>query len=405
MLKKFIISLALVSFEITVAYAEPAINSLSVSSVSHKSTITIEGSDFGPKNPASPVWWDDCEDATEDSPAYLEGIYYRVFPQENGLTDTYWLTQYRAAGFRNVAAAHSKSTKYIAGGHKQEEDHSGRNVAFIVDLSPGSGTEYEQMFLHFRYRHDPLWPPYGGSCPNLKYIRYGNNPNALVDDPHQYEQSSGYGGFCVKYGDSGSDWGCHDLHTEIDGWDTCKGDSTYGPSNLPCRFRNPKYDWIQIFEVVDIANGTYEIYSPHSDGVHYAGWIHNARTPMYSWNIEGVQMGGFYRKNGCDSNYVTDDNAFRYFDDIYIDNTLSRVYLGDNQTLEHCTKLEIQIPSSWSASSITITVNTGSLPKCETAYLFVFDADNNYNIEGYPVSVAPASGEPPCPPERLRVVR
>ena len=47
---------------------------------------------------------------------------------------------------------------------------------------------------------------------------------------------------------------------------------------------------------------------------------------------------------------------------------------------------EPQIPSAWSATEITATVNLGSLSG-KKAYLFVFDADNIANTVGYTVSL------------------
>ena len=55
--------------------------------------------------------------------------------------------------------------------------------------------------------------------------------------------------------------------------------------------------------------------------------------------------------------------------------------------------------------SITVTVNTGALPACETAYLFVFDSDNNPSMQSYPVDLVTGQGDAPCPPKRLQILR
>jgi len=64
--------------------------------------------------------------------------------------------------------------------------------------------------------------------------------------------------------------------------------------------------------------------------------------------------------------------ATLYYDDVYIDNSHARVELGDNPVYANCTHREIQIPSAWTSSSITATINTGSFAN-GTAYLFVVD--------------------------------
>jgi hypothetical protein len=63
-----------------------------------------------------------------------------------------------------------------------------------------------------------------------------------------------------------------------------------------------------------------------------------------------------------------------YCDDVYVDNTLARVEIGNESTYDECTHLEIQIPSAWSATSVTIEANTGSFAN-GPAYLFVIDED------------------------------
>lgn len=64
-----------------------------------------------------------------------------------------------------------------------------------------------------------------------------------------------------------------------------------------------------------------------------------------------------------------------YFDDIYITPTFARIEIGNASTYAACTHREIQIPTAWTATSVTVTANTGSFTDAETVYLFVIDAD------------------------------
>ena len=50
-----------------VAYAELLITATDQSAIQHKQTLIITGSAFGIKEPAAPLWWDDCEDKTVDN--------------------------------------------------------------------------------------------------------------------------------------------------------------------------------------------------------------------------------------------------------------------------------------------------------------------------------------------------
>ena len=100
-------------------------------------------------------------------------------------------------------------------------------------------------------------------------------------------------------------------------------------------------------------------------------------------------MGGYYRRGDGEniaSNYRGGRDAYRYFDDLYVDNTFSRVMLCNNATYTSATICEPQIPSAWAAGEITVTVNQGALPN-GTAYLFVFDSDNVANTTGYAVTL------------------
>ena len=98
------------------------------------------------------------------------------------------------------------------------------------------------------------------------------------------------------------------------------------------------------------------------------------------------------------------NDAFRYFDDIYIDTTFARIILANNSNYDDATVIEPQIPSAWNNTSITCVVNLGKLPENGTAYLFVFDAGNNHNPIGYPVTIGNAAGSVPNQPTGLRVV-
>jgi len=90
-----------------------------------------------------------------------------------------------------------------------------------------------------------------------------------------------------------------------------------------------------------------------------------------------------------------------YYDDVYFDTSWQRVEIGDNATWADCTHREIQVPTAWSSSSITATVNQGSFKNGDSAYLFVVDGDGNVS-NGYPITIG--GNAPPSPPSGLQVV-
>lgn len=65
-----------------------------------------------------------------------------------------------------------------------------------------------------------------------------------------------------------------------------------------------------------------------------------------------------------------------WMDDFYVDDTWARVVIGNASTLSASTVREMQIPSAWSDTSITVTVNRGSFGASASAWLFVVDAND-----------------------------
>src|SRR5437773_8983200 len=86
-----------------------------------------------------------------------------------------------------------------------------------------------------------------------------------------------------------------------------------------------------------------------------------------------------------------------YFDDTYVDTTLSRVVLADKPVLSQATIIENQIPSSWSDGSITATVNLGQFAQGQTAYLIVVDSAGTPSATGLAVTAGGTVATPNAP--------
>lgn len=80
------------------------------------------------------------------------------------------------------------------------------------------------------------------------------------------------------------------------------------------------------------------------------------------------------------------------YSDIYIDNSWARVELCDTEIWANRKHCEIQIPSAWTPSSVTTTVNQGSFISGSTTYLFVID-DTGMVSGGYVVVIGSGAGE------------
>ena len=107
------------------------------------------------------------------------------------------------------------------------------------------------------------------------------------------------------------------------------------------------------------------------------GSITEAMRRLY---IQGVQENVnwlFTGSNGTAKTYAVDN--------IYIDNTWSRVMVCNSATWSTCTKEDIEIPTAWSNDSITVLLRTGEFSSFSNLYLYVVDANGNVNQNGYPI--------------------
>lgn len=116
----------------------------------------------------------------------------------------------------------------------------------------------------------------------------------------------------------------------------------------------------------------------------YTAYINDSQVMTYNWASAGCSAVSFDEvwRLGWDG---TPSFTF-WMDDIYVDNTASRVEICTNSTWTARGACEVQIPSAWSASSITATVNQGAFANGATAYLYVVDSTGAVNTSGLPVA-------------------
>ena len=139
----------------------------------------------------------------------------------------------------------------------------------------------------------------------------------------------------------------------------------------------------------NVADGVYRLWIDGS--LRFDDSTAKTRTTSYYYNR--VRLGFFeeVRTNRSDAVYI---------DDVYIDNTLARVEIGNQPVFANCTHKEMQIPTAWADDEITITLNQGSFTDAENIYLFVVDSDGNAS-DGLLVSgasgTAPGEGDTTYP--------
>jgi hypothetical protein len=105
--------------------------------------------------------------------------------------------------------------------------------------------------------------------------------------------------------------------------------------------------------------------------------------------INQIRIGHYFdvSDRGCGAN----SDVVIFTDNVYIDTTLSRVEIGNESVYSNCTHREIQIPSAWSTTSLSATINIGSFGATDTAYLFVIDSDGNVS-SGYEITFGDTYG-------------
>ena len=381
----FTIILLLLSFQL--AQADPSVMTAS-SSLVHRGSVTITGTNFGTKVPAAPLWWDDMEGAADGSRSFTSGElswvvsgvlsgnskHYSEAVPSTGSEPSALMT-YRNANYRAVTGPHSRSAKYAAGGHWQFANNvpeysnsSYQNVALTID----SGTASKNVwYVHWYYRVDPNWTMLNGwenhkkSAPNLGMTIY-DSPNAYMSSGSA-ESEGGAAGNTINYSMDNFIGACNRTETRT------------GP--------NAKNSWVAVEQLWDSPNGIHELWA--WNGGSASGRKTYVNNPSGCTNTKNntrsFSLGGWYctNTNLVESNKRGHQNNFRYFDDIYVDNTFSRVVLANNATYENATIVEPQLPSAWNSTSITFTANLGKLPDNGRAYLFVFDSSNRRNQVGF----------------------
>jgi hypothetical protein len=360
------------------ALANPQISSLD-GSLFHGNNVVINGSGFGSKSSATPQCWDDAESGSIGD--HWDGLY--PYTCSNSDHNIHYDT---TAGLgRGVAQAHSSSTRYIVGCHSPEgyspfNNTKGPNVLVGKIVEPGSYT-----YSAYYYRHDPDW---NEATDNYKQGRYST---AWLEVPNGYTG----GGFYITMGNVLMPPYVWRTNYCTPNWNASENSLDPGDGwmkrEIIVHHTNDSTGWIDIYEdgnLIDYDNG-------HS-------WVGNPS----STSFDRVVFGGYNR--------LGDTNNFRYWDDIYHDNTLARVIIGNASTLASSTVREVQIPTAWSDNSITITVNQASFSLCEPLYLYVVDANGvvsdctarkgplgSEGTQGFPVYFPTSTGQKPCYPRPL----
>lgn len=350
------------------ALAQPVVSSAS-GTWAHKGTVTISGSGFGTKPTAAPLVWDDASGT--DLGAKWDGAI------PSAATTAVANIAYRAP-IRGIAPPHTRTNRYIAGAHAQEAYDAGYNVMVWKNRSV---TYPSTTYVSYYFRADDAWV-FGGDD-NFKNFAWSVGP-----DPYQGNY------WYIEYNPRPTS------RTSYCGWTLYDSGSmglnpaiTWGGG---CT--NPMGgQWVKVEMLIRFSRGTdgfIRVYENGQSVINYTG-----TTDTVSGSTRVLGIGGYAR--------IRNSNNYRYYTDLYVDTTLAHVVLGNASTLAASTKREVQVPTGWTATSVTIAANLGAFASGERAYLYVVDSNGNANAQGYPVTIGSGGGGTttlPNSPKNLRVV-
>lgn len=326
------------------ALAAPSITSVSGETETGK-TITLQGTGFGTKSPALPLVWADFEGGSISASVKGSGISFGA----NGCHIT-----------QSGQDTHSRFSVRDAPNSSQDGKSCG-NVSVL-----GANATKIYAFMRRKFDHANFWKTFADKgYVNYKFFRawpqsdpYPNQYliylSGSVSNPQPFDVSKS--GVLATYSESSGssqDCGFKDRMARggsmppVQTWIREEYELRHGVGNAVTRmWRNGRLD-------LNRTNGT-------SRG----GSCSNA-----TWNR--IYLENFYSIN------APIQDAYVYMDDVYVDKTWARVMLGNSPIFASCTHREPQIPTSWSESSIQVTVNLGTFEAGTKAYLFVVDANGN----------------------------
>lgn len=345
-------------------FGAPSINGVS-GTFSHGQSVTISGSDFGFKEQAAPVVWDDLEDGAMNATATI-GSWNSVNElQINSVNTRNYFSNYQA--FLDFGGSGTKlNNAFFTGNNGILGDKWFASYWFKLDNNFDWGTS-----------------TYGNGDENLANVKIFRLWNPGSVDENFVMATQGWGDaimYSTEYVDSpGGDFSA---------WNTFKDDMT-------------KDEWHNLqFEYQESSlNG--------NDGrikVWFDGEIKindsDIKTREDFSQLKRPFILGFY-----DSwNDGNTDNDYFYMDDVYADNSLSRVEICLGSNWNNKGRCEIQILDSWSASLLSLTLNQGSIPSDLTTYLYVVDSNGEVNINGFPIVIDSSDSTAPLAPTGLGVI-
>jgi hypothetical protein len=346
------------------AWAAPSVTGIS-GTVSNGQSVTISGSSFGSKSPAAPYLWDTVDNISAYS-GVSTGTAVPVgsgYPWSANNSTSYPVMINKTSQLRGVRTAN-----YQAGSGGSNPNCSGMTLGYPTATNPGGNYLYVTWWLYRGYSDSDV------ASTSNKHLRAID----ATSWPGNYEMSLTTNVGCYLYDADTSTYlsgttngGSGNIHS----WPGWPVPSTWGREELLVNSSSPAF-----------TVGTPGTYLPGTGDGNYD-----------TLSSSGGMTSPLIYVDGIGWDIDTSINGATYFGEIYIDNTWARVEACDASTWTARSHCEIQIPSAWSASSITATVNQGSFATGTTVYLYVLDSTNTPNASGLAITIGGGSSGPGIP--------
>jgi hypothetical protein len=342
-------------------FAQPTVSTVSSSNLQHGGTVTIGGANFGTKIPAAPLVWENFEDDSYDPDLTRAGL----------VTDS------------EVSNQRSGSLRSGKGNFQVSE--------YICGQTTVTATKWFAQ-CWYKLPADFTWGRTGSQFPPLANIKFfrpwatGGGPNYMMswdtwqgadtaNEVVEYTGETDHRGYMHPKADiSLGDWHCHEF-------EYCENTA------------------------VGVADGKSHFWFDCALKLNRNTLL--TASTAYPTREKRILLIGV-----CNVWEHTPEPCYAWLDDFYLDTTWARIMIGNAAAWEQCTHREVQIPSAWSDTSITVTVNQGSFKDGAQAYLYVVDADGSVNTQGFPISFGQAeqpiadltppfvTGQSPAPGEK-----
>jgi hypothetical protein len=362
--------------------AAPTITGLS-GTVTHGSTVIISGSGFGTKSTAAPMKYDDFESGAvgenigngwnlivNQPPSGVEKhfpIYSTNVLRPNSPSTRSAQARFDDAGLNCSGEGCRTASNFGFSGHYEGSNQIGSTP----------GLKLPVIFVD-------AWVFYANANPesrNVKMIRVHSN---------SYRPNMYFNIYCFS-----------DTDGARLGQDSDAGSVTniILPSN-PWRgssFFAGNWRHFQMYlaqSTAGQANGTAVLAINNKTSIDRTNMA-NATDDTHYWDT--LWFGNWVGHDGnqwCTQN--SPGNTYTYWDNVYVDTTRSHVEIGDASTYVANTHTEIQIPTAWSANSVSVSINRGSFTS-GTVYLYVVDSTGAVNANGYPVTLGGDLTRPKMP--------